>query len=163
MLAILLPITAISYDERSKWDRFALTMPVSRETLVQSKYFLSLLTLIFSLILTLILVPLLGDHLLEDYIGILTSTGAALLMISILMPLIFHFGVEKARYLMLIIVLLPVLLLFLLRSLVRGPFPELSFIQNLSPNWLWLIPLFLILALWISYKTSIQIYLRKEF
>ena len=163
MLAILLPITAISYDERSKWDRFALTMPVSRETLVQSKSLLSLLTLVFSLVMTLILLPLLGKHVLEDYWGILASTGAALLMISILMPLIFHFGVEKARYLMLILVLVPIVLLFLLRSLIRGPFPELAFIQNLSTNWLWLIPVFLILALWFSFKTSIQIYHRKEF
>jgi len=163
ILAILIPITAISYDERSKWDRFALTMPVSRENLVQSKYVLSLLTLVFSICLVLMLLPLLGYSALEDYLGMLASAGSALLMISILMPLIFHFGVEKARYLMLILALVPILLIFIIRKLIQGPFPELSFIQNLSPNWLWLIPLFLILALWISYKTSIQIYLRKEF
>lgn len=43
MITIMLPITALAYDERSQWDKYALTMPVSRRDLVLSKYLLGLL------------------------------------------------------------------------------------------------------------------------
>ena len=37
IVAVMLPITALSYDERSGWDRMALSMPVGRRELVLSK------------------------------------------------------------------------------------------------------------------------------
>ncbi|MEG0372022.1 MAG: ABC-2 transporter permease [Clostridium sp.] len=44
MLAILmssvLPMTAIAYDERSKWNQIAVMMPYSRKDMVISKYLL---------------------------------------------------------------------------------------------------------------------------
>ena len=43
MVAVLIPITAMAYDERCKWDRYALTMPVSRKDMVMSKYLLGLI------------------------------------------------------------------------------------------------------------------------
>lgn len=33
MLMVLIPINAIAYDESSKWERYALTMPVLRRDL----------------------------------------------------------------------------------------------------------------------------------
>ena len=32
LLAAILPVTALAYDERSKWERYALTMPVTRHS-----------------------------------------------------------------------------------------------------------------------------------
>ena len=39
----MLPVTALAYDERAKWDKYALTMPVTRRQMVLSKYLLGLL------------------------------------------------------------------------------------------------------------------------
>ena len=40
MLAVMMPVTALAYDERAKWDQFAVTMPVTRTQIVGSKYLL---------------------------------------------------------------------------------------------------------------------------
>jgi ABC-2 type transport system permease protein len=38
--AAMLPITALAYDERSKWNSLAMMMPYSDESIVGSKYML---------------------------------------------------------------------------------------------------------------------------
>ena len=40
ILMVMQVITTLSYDEKSNWDRYALTMPISRSDLVLSKYIL---------------------------------------------------------------------------------------------------------------------------
>ena len=45
-------ISAISYDNLAKWDIYALTMPISRGKMVISKYILSILLSIISLIIS---------------------------------------------------------------------------------------------------------------
>ncbi len=47
MLALMMPITTLAYDERSKWDRYAAMLPYSPEQIVWSKY---LLAYIFTLL-----------------------------------------------------------------------------------------------------------------
>ena len=36
ILMFMMVITSLAYDERAKWDRYALTMPVSRSLMVLS-------------------------------------------------------------------------------------------------------------------------------
>ena len=43
MFTVLVPISAAAYDDKAKWDRYALTMPISRWDLVLSKYLLALI------------------------------------------------------------------------------------------------------------------------
>ena len=43
MVMVLIPINAIAYDEASKWERYALTMPVLRRDVVAARYALMLL------------------------------------------------------------------------------------------------------------------------
>ena len=42
MYAAMLPMTALAYDERSKWDTLAAMMPYSTGALVLSKYLLGI-------------------------------------------------------------------------------------------------------------------------
>ena len=42
VLAAMMPVTAFSFDEKAKWDKYALSMPVSRRDLVLSKYIFGL-------------------------------------------------------------------------------------------------------------------------
>lgn len=42
LFSVMIPMSAIAYDDKAKWDRYALTMPVSRRDLVISKYLLAL-------------------------------------------------------------------------------------------------------------------------
>lgn len=41
MLALMMPLTSIAYDERSKWDRYAAMLPYTPGQIVWSKYLLS--------------------------------------------------------------------------------------------------------------------------
>lgn len=43
IFSAMLPITAVSYDERAKWDKYGLTMPVSRRETVAAKYLLGVI------------------------------------------------------------------------------------------------------------------------
>lgn len=43
VILMMLPANSISYDEFYHWDKYALTMPISRQKIVQSKYLLCFL------------------------------------------------------------------------------------------------------------------------
>nr|WP_238542789.1 ABC-2 transporter permease [Lysinibacillus boronitolerans] len=46
-------ITALSYDEQSKWDKYANTLPISKADIVFSKYILSVMLMIIGLVMAL--------------------------------------------------------------------------------------------------------------
>lgn len=58
MISLMVLLNSIAYDDMAQWDKFALTMPLSRKTLVKSKYLLGLLTVLvgegYALILVLL-------------------------------------------------------------------------------------------------------------
>ena len=43
MLALMIPLNSIAYDERSKWDRYAAMLPYKMWQMVWSKYLLAYL------------------------------------------------------------------------------------------------------------------------
>lgn len=107
--AAMLPITAMAYDERSKWNQLAAMMPYSARDLVLSKYLLGCGTVgaTFVLILIARLVagavsgqPPEGAELMSIFI----TANAALIIQAVNLPLMFRFGVEKGRMLLLVLV-----------------------------------------------------------
>lgn len=102
--AALLPITAIAYDERSKWDTLAAAMPYTASELVLSKYIVGWISITAAAVVSTVVRKLLfafsngavgesGDVLSLALPGIIT----ALLIMSIVIPVIMKFGVEKGR------------------------------------------------------------------
>ena len=55
LLLAMLPASAIGYDERSKWERYALTMPVTKRQLHAEKFLLGFLALTLGAALQLVL------------------------------------------------------------------------------------------------------------
>ena len=51
IIIMMLPANSISYDEFYHWDRYVLTMPVSRRMVVRSKYVLCLLLVVFAMLI----------------------------------------------------------------------------------------------------------------
>ena len=41
IFSVMIPITSMSYDEKDHWERFALTMPLTRRDIVMAKYLLA--------------------------------------------------------------------------------------------------------------------------
>lgn len=122
MIAILfamLPVTSFAYDQQAKWNLFALTLPVSRRDLVASKYWLAIALIVtgtlIGMVLTLIIDFKGNPANLKD---LLLSSGfllaACLCFVSVMIPLIYKFGVENSRILLLLVMGVIVLLNILL-------------------------------------------------
>lgn len=155
---VIVLLTACSYDEKSGWDKYALTMPVSRAGIVLSKYVLGLLMDVLGFVTTLIFFVLAGTRMQEALIAQCIFQILSLGLLSVQLPVIFKFGVEKARLTVMMVVLFPVLLVYLAAQAgIRLPdFETLVYLIYLGP----VIGLCL-LAL--SAAISVQIYKGKEF
>ncbi len=163
LICAMMPITTMSFDELCKWDKYALSMPVSRKTIVLSKYIFGIL---FNFAGIIIVAPIsavmviitqemkVGDSLLM----ILAMEGIAITFLAFIMPILFKFGVEKGRMLMLLVIFLPTMMFFLLSKLgIELPSEQtLKLLTYLSP-------IVVIIFLLFSICISIKIYDKKEF
>lgn len=159
VLAGLLPVTAISYDERAHWEKYALTMPVSRAQLVISKYLLGVIFCAVAFAVTLISDLLLNTYSLSDSVFLsLIFAGIGIVFMSLMLPVLFRFGVERGRFILFIILLAPTLLA-LLFSRGKISFSEEQLFSVLKYTAL---PGVLILFC-LSILISLRIYRGKEF
>lgn len=159
ILSAMMPLTAMAYDEKSKWDKYAMTMPVSRRDLVLSKYWLGggllLITLVINVIFNLIVGIMVTD---EIFLVSLALFAAGVWFMSLTLPLVFKFGVEKGRTAMFILIALPTIVVVLFSKL-NLPMPSESF-WNMLPI---VIAVTSVLVLVLSVLISISIYQKKEF
>lgn len=96
----ILPVSLITTDETSRWERFALGMPYSRKDLVSAKYLMSLLLVLGGVLLTsVILVFVMSSTLTVPQMLLLiaASFAASLILPSVLLPLNLKFGTARAR------------------------------------------------------------------
>ena len=116
--ASMLPLTALAYDERSKWDTLAATMPYSPWQIVGSKYALGYLGLAGSILLTLAAqaaTRLLGvafEAVSSESVLYAACTG--LMMTALSLPAAFRLGVEKGRLMLTALILVCILAVVLL-------------------------------------------------
>ena len=105
ILGITIPVNAIAFDERANWDKYALTMPISRKDLTISKYVLALVVLVLGTLLSSGFMFFIHKG---DPAANLAMIGGSflfgMLLISLLLPLCFKLGTEKARLFLIIIV-----------------------------------------------------------
>lgn len=159
VVSAIIPITAMSYDERSKWDRYALTMPLSRESMVASKYILGLIFLTASFILSMLFNSFFSNiSLVENVMTCLATLSVGIVIMSVIFPLIFKFGVEKGRIFMMIVLFTPTALILLLSKLGIS-MPDDETIQSL----LYLSPIVAAVIFIASIYISMSIYKKKEF
>ena len=157
LFTVLVPLSAAAYDDKAKWDRYALTMPISRWDIVLSKYLLAFICAVVSAFLSeIVMVIITGDvcnSLLLSAIYIMVG----MLFVSLILPFIFRFGVEKARLIMMAIVLIPTILLTVI-SRMDIQLPEWKEPEKI----VWLFPIVVITIVAISVVVSKKIYDHKE-
>ncbi len=159
VLFAMMPITAISYDERANWDKYALTMPVSRTHMVLSKYVLGLILSVFALILNLIAQIALGTEMnMENITTVSVIFAISIIFISLLLPIMFKLGVEKGRMMMFMVLMLPTLIIIMFSKLVDSPPTE-----EMMMKALYLLPFITVIFYISSIFISINIYNKKEF
>lgn len=102
LLASVIPVTLISYDEKERWNLYCATLPCSRSAIVSVKYLVGLLSggvmLILSVLIQSLRMVYYGTFTLANF-WMMLSSFLILMLIgpTILLPVIFKFGVEKGR------------------------------------------------------------------
>lgn len=167
LLTSMMIVTSMAYDESTKWDKYALTMPITKEDLVKSKYVLLVLLALSGGIISIIF-----GFIISKFIGVtnykellLTSGGvalASLFLFSILLPIIFKLGTEKARIFMMLIFAIPAILVTGLSSFLKDlsiPMPTEEQIKYLG----YVSPIIVLIFFVISYQISVYILNKKDF
>ena len=102
VLAGMVPVNLIAYESQCKWEQFAGTLPYTRAQLVSAKYLIGLL--FFGILLVLSLAVMSLAMAIAGSFSPVTLWNQIVLMAlcffgscTIILPLVFRFGVEKAR------------------------------------------------------------------
>ncbi len=97
----ILPLTSFSYDEKAKWNEFAVMMPFSKSELVLSKFLLGYLCIAGAALLVFTSSLISSAFILQgtsiNISAILLSVVAALIAMPINNMFFFIFGSEKGR------------------------------------------------------------------
>ena len=170
LYAGILPVSLITTDETSRWERFALGMPYSRKDIVSAKYLMSVLLVLGCTALTAVLLLLILNSTLTgtQYILLIAAALAiSVILPSVLLPLNLKFGTAKAR--IVLAVLLAVsgcLSAAAFTSEGEDPFSAIAKITALQID-MRLLALLIIAAaavlMTVSWAASVMIYRRKQF
>ena len=100
LFAGVLPVTLISYEERDGWNSLCDTMPISRKTVVNERFLMTLLCFLALYVLTLavqalVLIPKGRGAELGQLACMLPSVG--LVAPAVMIPVTLRWGVEKGR------------------------------------------------------------------
>lgn len=158
MIFAFIPMTTFAFDEQVKWDKYALTMPVSRKEMVLSKYVLGLISSAVALLINLFFLTISGIGFTKDsMLSALAILCVGLIFVTISLPIVFKMGVEKARLFIMLVIFTPTGLVVLL-SKWGVQMPSSQSIENL----IYFAPLVVVTCFWVSIFASIRIYQRKE-
>lgn len=98
LYAAMMPYSTLAYDEQSQWLRFAAMTPCRPLDIVLSKYLLGWLLMGGAAGISLLLNAMtgrLGTDISAD--ALLSSLASGCICLAILLPVMFRFGVERAR------------------------------------------------------------------
>lgn len=160
----LMPLTALAYDERNNCDKLFLCMPFTRRDLVNCRYILAgLLCLLSGLIGIISSITIFQEQQLENLLLSVTFFGIGLFFFSINFPIALTLGVEKSRYIMFGILLIPSALgaFFLKKGYLSTLIPHFNSVSDLKPIIIGIIIVSL-LSFLISWVLSIRLYEKRE-
>ena len=167
-MCVMIMISTFSYDNYNKWDAYSISLPNGRTNSVKSKYIttilmtfiVSIITIILSFIISYVNTKVINyEQILVTMFGTVFGT---LLVLTVMYPIIYKFGVEKARIGIFLIVFGTVIIGSLLANYIdiTNLLTSLSFLKD------YLILILIIVALimvYASYKISEKIFTKKEF
>lgn len=164
----MLTLTGMTYDKMFGWDKMVLTLPYKRNKIVLSKYIccvmVSALSLIFSTVVGMtvsMFVPISEETITDVILMAIILFGLLVLAYAIILPLVYKLGVEKARYFMILSIMVPVFVFLSIYEYV--PETLKIFIEtHFAITGIMFLGLVAICYI-ISYRISVAIYKSKEF
>ena len=164
MLALMMPLTSIAYDERCKWDKYAAMLPYTPGQLVWSKYLLAYFYTVLGggiiVLGTLLRGLATGAVDWEMTMQLTVIMGVAMLFVMALgLPVIYRFGSEKGRFVMIVIMGLGVGAALGLMG-VFGELPELPSLP--LPAIAAVIAVLVVVATYVSFRASVYFYKKRQ-
>ncbi|WP_131006296.1 ABC-2 transporter permease [Clostridioides difficile] len=166
VLCTTMIVSTFSYDDLNKWDSYVLTMPINRNDIVLSKYLTMLIFSFIGVLVSLIVSVTIGYFKNTLILNETLLINALILSISVcfgslILPLIYKFGTERARLLMILCFLVPTLALLVFKSILDNISSPIS-IEIILNTLVYSLPFVAILLFVISYFISSKIYSKKE-
>ena len=164
----VLTITVFRYDDFNHWDAYAATLPNGRKNSVRAKYLATIIILlsltIFTTVFSLVITLLKSESIIFE--TILTSLASNLLgtiiFITLMYPIIYKFGTEKAA-----IVFFAIFFgIIILGGLIVSNIDFASILKSLDflkDYFVAILIAVVALFLFLSYKLSIRFEMKKEF
>lgn len=101
MLLAMMPIYALGYDERCRWEQYALAMPVRKSDLFCSRFLLGVIAIALGAAVQTLAALLAGRGELLSSLAVTAPSAVVYLLITL--PLMMKLGVEKGRFLLLLL------------------------------------------------------------
>ncbi|NMB10286.1 MAG: ABC-2 transporter permease [Tissierellia bacterium] len=167
LIIFIISINTFSFDKENNWNKYALTMPVSRRDIVRAKYMLNIIGLLLGSILGFLL-SLIGNFFYKidldfnNFINILIISMAFFLILSAIdLPTLFKWGTNKGKIVLMIVLFTLIAIIFQIIEKAYNYILNISSIDTIKLNLL--IILISILIYFISYKISLYIMSKKEY
>ena len=113
VINVMVPLSCAGYDEQCGWDQFGASLPVSKNKIVVSRYIVNLLVMGFTTLVVfaanLIFAAFGGNA--SGILVYLLPIIASLIYVAVITPIIYHFGVQKSRFIVIAIMLVPSMLI----------------------------------------------------
>lgn len=170
VLCSMMIVTTFAFDDASKWNRYAMVMPVSKKDLVAGKFIvLAIFCAVGSLFGT--VMGLIGGLVLNKVsfdlagLGVLLLVALAAWVISLILgsmsiPLVFRFGAEKGRVLLLVSFLVPMGVCFGIYRLLTVLGVEIT--DRLIGILLCCLPVGALAWCYVMYRVSCRIFEKQE-
>ena len=154
---VVAPLSAIAYDEKDNWDKFALASGISRRELALSRYILGLAAFLPAWGLSFVFMAIPALRSFENLYVIITYGGLGLITMDCVLPVVYKIGVDKSRlfyiFLILIVMLLSVGAATLVELIGGDPVAVIAYL---------LVGLGIV-GLFVSLGISVSVYRHKDF
>ena len=170
ILCSMMIVTTFSFDDNSKWTRYAMIMPVSKKDLVAGKFIVLAIFCLVGSLFGLVVGSIAGltiKSISFDLAGIgellfltLTAWVVSIIYGSMSIPLVFKFGAEKGRVLLLISFLFPAALCFGIYQLFVILGIELT--EHFMFALLCCSPIIALIWCYVMYQISYKIFTKQE-
>ncbi len=166
-MAVMISISTFSYDHFNKWDAYVISLPHGRKNAVRAKYISTFIFVIISFIISILLLIIMNKcgvkiDLHTSIVELIECLFAVFLIISIIFPVLYKFGVEKGRIALFLIIFGVTGISVLISKNMHFYLPS-NIINFFKCYYKILIPLITCLFIVISYKISEKFYSKKEF
>ncbi|HBN81709.1 MAG TPA: hypothetical protein DD433_10085 [Ruminococcaceae bacterium] len=157
LLSILVS-SSFGYDQISKWEEYAVALPLPPKKIVASKYILCLISLIISLFIVVLAFFLLRLFEVTNSgnlaMAIVVSTLFTIIYHSLMIPVIYKFGIETSHTVLYAFILIPTII-----STLFGMFKMKIDVSIFDHSYFIIFVFFILfLLLFLSYLISVKIY-----